>query len=111
MPSANRDQAQGALLQAKDKFYQARTDFEKETRDKRQELQNQERRLTRRKNLEKKVDTVTNASRYGPPGKEWSRAEGRPGEGKRIRAGLRSSARCSEDRGMTPERQAAAHDG
>jgi ribonuclease Y len=48
-----------AVLEVKDKLYQARADFEKENREKRQELQNQERRLTQKEeNLEKKVDLV-----------------------------------------------------
>jgi ribonuclease Y len=48
-----------AVLEVKDKLYQARADFEKEGRDKRQELQNQERRLTQKEeNLEKKIDSV-----------------------------------------------------
>ena len=37
-----------AVLEVKDKLYQARAEFEKENRDKRQELQNQERRLTQK---------------------------------------------------------------
>jgi ribonuclease Y len=48
-----------AVLEVKDKLYQARADFEKENREKRQELQNQERRLTQKEeNLEKKADSV-----------------------------------------------------
>jgi ribonuclease Y len=48
-----------AVLEVKDKLYQARADFEKENREKRQEIQNQERRLTQKEeNLEKKVDLV-----------------------------------------------------
>jgi ribonuclease Y len=48
-----------AVLEVKDKLYQARADFEKENREKRQELQNQERRLAQKEeNLEKKVDLV-----------------------------------------------------
>ncbi len=48
-----------AILEVKDKLYQARADFEKENRDKRQELQNQERRLVQREeNIEKKIDGV-----------------------------------------------------
>ncbi|HTG01578.1 MAG TPA: ribonuclease Y [Nitrospirota bacterium] len=48
-----------AVLEVKDKLYQARADFEKENREKRQEIQNQERRLTQKEeNLEKKMDLV-----------------------------------------------------
>jgi ribonuclease Y len=48
-----------AVLEVKDKLYQARADFEKENREKRQEIQNQERRLAQKEeNLEKKVDLV-----------------------------------------------------
>ncbi len=48
-----------AVLEVKDKLYQARSDFEKENREKRQEIQNQERRLAQKEeNLEKKVDLV-----------------------------------------------------
>jgi ribonuclease Y len=48
-----------AVLEVKDKLYQARADFEKENREKRQELQNQERRLSQKEeNLEKKIDLV-----------------------------------------------------
>jgi ribonuclease Y len=53
------DLVEKAVLEAKDKLYQARADFEKETREKRQEIQNQERRLTQKEeNLEKKTDQV-----------------------------------------------------
>jgi ribonuclease Y len=46
-----------SLLQAKDFLYQARADFEKESKEKRQELQGVERRLVHREeNLEKKQD-------------------------------------------------------
>jgi len=48
-----------AVLEVKDKLYQARADFEKENREKRQEIQNQERRLTQKEeNIEKKVDLI-----------------------------------------------------
>jgi len=48
-----------AVLEVKDKLYQARAEFEKENREKRQELQNQERRLEQKEeNLEKKVDLI-----------------------------------------------------
>ncbi len=48
-----------AVLEVKDKLYQARADFEKENREKRQEIQNQERRLSQKEeNIEKKVDLV-----------------------------------------------------
>jgi ribonuclease Y len=48
-----------AVLEVKDKLYQARADFERETRDKRQEIQNQERRLTQKEEgLEKKIDVI-----------------------------------------------------
>jgi len=48
-----------AVLEVKDKLYQARADFEKENREKRLEIQNQERRLAQKEeNLEKKVDLV-----------------------------------------------------
>ncbi len=48
-----------AVLEVKDKLYQARADFEKENREKRQELQNQERRLSQKEeNIEKKVDGI-----------------------------------------------------
>jgi ribonuclease Y len=48
-----------AVLEVKDKLYQARADFEKENREKRQEIQNQERRLAQKEeNLEKKIDLV-----------------------------------------------------
>ncbi|MBI5182501.1 MAG: ribonuclease Y [Nitrospirae bacterium] len=46
-------------IEAKDKLYQARLEFEKENRDKRNELNNLERRLVQREeNLEKKVEFV-----------------------------------------------------
>ena len=48
-----------AQLESKDKLYQARSDFDRETRDKRTELQNQERKLTQKEeSLEKKSDAV-----------------------------------------------------
>jgi ribonuclease Y len=48
-----------AVLESKDKFYQARADFEKDTREKRQELQNQERRLTQKEDsFDKKFDLI-----------------------------------------------------
>lgn len=48
-----------AMLEAKDKLYQARADFERENREKRQDLQNQERRLTQKEeHLEKKIDSI-----------------------------------------------------
>ncbi len=48
-----------AVLEVKDKLYQARADFERETRDKRQEIQNQERRLTQKEEgIEKKIDVI-----------------------------------------------------
>jgi ribonuclease Y len=46
-------------IEAKDRIYQSRMDFERETKEKRQELQNQERRLTQKEeNLDKKSDGV-----------------------------------------------------
>lgn len=48
-----------ALLQAKDYLYQARADFEKETKDKRQELQGIERRiLHKEENIDKKQELL-----------------------------------------------------
>ena len=48
-----------ALLQAKDKLYQERAEFEKEMVEKRQELQNLERRIIQREsNLEKKIELL-----------------------------------------------------
>jgi ribonucrease Y len=48
-----------AVLEVKDKLYQARADFEKENREKRQEIQNQERRLSQKEeNIEKKDDLI-----------------------------------------------------
>jgi ribonuclease Y len=48
-----------ALLQAKDKIYQERAEFEKETKLRKIELQNQERRLSQKEeNLDKKVDIL-----------------------------------------------------
>jgi ribonuclease Y len=48
-----------AVLEVKDKLYQARADFEKENREKRQEIQNQERRLSQKEeNVEKKDDLI-----------------------------------------------------
>src|SRR5512143_2429929 len=48
-----------ALLQAKDKFYQEKADFEKETTEKRQELQNLEKRIIQREShLDKKIELV-----------------------------------------------------
>lgn len=48
-----------ALLQAKDKLYQERAEFEKEIIEKRQELQNLERRIAQREsNLDKKIEIL-----------------------------------------------------
>ena len=48
-----------ALLQAKDKFYQEKAEFEKGTMEKRQELQNIEKRvLQRESNLDKKIELL-----------------------------------------------------
>jgi ribonuclease Y len=48
-----------ALLQAKDKFYQEKAGFEKETMEKRQELQNIEKRvLQRESHLDKKIELL-----------------------------------------------------
>ncbi len=49
------------VLEAKDALYQNRADFEKETRDRRQELQNLEKRLlSREENLERRLDLLEN---------------------------------------------------
>ncbi|MBI5166956.1 MAG: ribonuclease Y [candidate division NC10 bacterium] len=48
-----------AALEVKDKLYQAKADFERETKEKRQELANQERRLTQREEtLDRKLDLL-----------------------------------------------------
>jgi ribonuclease Y len=49
------------LLEAKDTLYQGRAEFEKETRERRQELQNLEKRLmAREENLERRLDLLEN---------------------------------------------------
>jgi ribonuclease Y len=49
------------LLEAKDRLYQGRADFERETRERRQELQNLEKRLlAREENLERRLDLLEN---------------------------------------------------
>lgn len=48
-----------ASLKAKDKLYQMKTEFDKETRDRRQELQNLEKRLmAKEESLDKKIETL-----------------------------------------------------
>lgn len=48
-----------ATLKAKDKLYQSKIEFDKETRERRQELQNLEKRLiTKEENLDKKVEAL-----------------------------------------------------
>jgi len=53
-----------AALEVKDKLYQAKADFERETKEKRQELVNQERRLTQREEtLDRKLDLLEKRER------------------------------------------------
>ena len=54
-----------ALLQAKDTFYQMKLDFEKETKEKRGQLQSQERRLfNKEENLDKKIERLEQKEKY-----------------------------------------------
>ena len=53
-----------AMLRAKDNLYQMKLDFEKETKEKKDQLQGQERRLFHKEeNLDKKIDQYENRER------------------------------------------------